>query len=88
VENSILSPGVVVEEHAIVKNSILMDNVFIADHSRVESAIIGKRANVSRYCRIGEPDSFQGSKVVAVLGEDAVVLREHEGIEMQVAAAY
>jgi glucose-1-phosphate adenylyltransferase len=88
VENSILSPGVVVEEHAVVKNSILMDNVFIADHSRVESAIIGKRANVSRYCRIGEPDSFQGSKVVAVVGEDAVVLPGREGIEMQVAAAY
>jgi acyl-[acyl carrier protein]--UDP-N-acetylglucosamine O-acyltransferase len=77
-----------------------MDNVFVANHSRVESSIIGKRANVSRYCRIGEPDSFRGSKGVTVVEEDALLapymvvnqegptMPAREGIEMQVAAAF
>ena len=74
VQNSILSQGVIVEKHAVVKNSILMDNVFVADHSHVESCIIGQRATISQSCHIGEPDySLSLPEHITVLGEDEVV---------------
>ncbi len=42
VQNSVLSPHVVVQDHADVRESILMENVTIGEHCRIKRAIIDK----------------------------------------------
>lgn len=53
VEHSVLSPGVVVEEGALVKDSILLFDTVIGAGSVVERAIMDKEVHVGQNCRIG-----------------------------------
>ncbi len=53
VENSILSPGVLVDEQAVVKNSILMANVSVGLHSVVDSCIADEEVNIGKFCYVG-----------------------------------
>jgi glucose-1-phosphate adenylyltransferase len=53
VENSILSPGVWVEEQAEVRNSVLMPEVFVGYHSVVDTCIIDEGVNIRKLCNIG-----------------------------------
>ncbi|MBU8922045.1 MAG: glucose-1-phosphate adenylyltransferase [Bacteroidales bacterium] len=56
VSNSILSPGVTVEEGAVVKDSIILHGCTIRREAKVTRAIIDKRAVVGREAVIGEGD--------------------------------
>jgi glucose-1-phosphate adenylyltransferase len=53
VQNSILSPGVWVDERAEVWNSVLMQNSLIGYHSVVDTCIIDERVNIGELCYIG-----------------------------------
>ncbi len=53
VENSILAPGVVVEEGAVVRDSILFDDCIVGKNSEVDLAIFDKRARVSGDAKVG-----------------------------------
>ncbi len=53
VENSILSPGVCVEDQAVVINSVLMENAFVGYRSVVDSCILDEGVNVGRFSYIG-----------------------------------
>jgi glucose-1-phosphate adenylyltransferase len=53
VVRSILSPGVMVSEHALVENSIIMDRVHIGEGTVVRNAIIDKGVSVPGGFRIG-----------------------------------
>jgi glucose-1-phosphate adenylyltransferase len=57
VVNSILSPGVWVEEEAEIRDSILMANSFISYHSVVDHCILDEGVNVGKFCCLG----FEGS---------------------------
>ena len=53
VERSILFPGVVVEEGAVVRDSILMGESWIGPRARLDRCILDKRVHVGRGAEIG-----------------------------------
>jgi glucose-1-phosphate adenylyltransferase len=53
VRRSVLSPGVVVESHALVENSVILDDVVIGEDAIVRGAIIDKNVYVPPGARIG-----------------------------------
>ncbi len=81
VEESILFPGVVVEEGAVVRRSILMNDVHVHSGARVEHAILDKRASVGRDARVGEAGDGEPNREnpellrhgIALLGKDVTV---------------
>jgi glucose-1-phosphate adenylyltransferase len=70
VENSILSPGVQVEEKAAVRNSVLMLDVFVDYHSVVDKCIVDEQVNIGRFCYVGF-----GNKTI--LGEDDITVLDN-----------
>ena len=56
--NSVLAPGVVVEEGAIVKNSILFADCIIRKGAVVDLAILDKRVQVGRHAIVGFGENF------------------------------
>jgi glucose-1-phosphate adenylyltransferase len=74
VYNSVLSPGVHVEEKAVVRDSILMPGVNVGYHSVVDRCILDENVNISRYCYIGFDAGLQSSeRQITVIGKGAVV---------------
>ncbi len=57
VENSVLSPGVVVEKGAVVKDSVIMHDTLIAEGALVEHTVCDKKVRIGRGARIGHGDS-------------------------------
>ncbi|NNM54297.1 MAG: NTP transferase domain-containing protein [Spirochaetales bacterium] len=53
VENSVLSPNVVVEDGAIVRNSIIFDRTIVGRGSTLDRTILDKDVVVGASCRIG-----------------------------------
>jgi glucose-1-phosphate adenylyltransferase len=81
VENSVLSPNVLVHSWATVSDSVLMDNVQIGRHAVVRRAIIDKNVMVPEGARIGmdpEEDRLRGFTVtdsgITVVGKDQLIL--------------
>jgi len=71
VENSILSPGVCVEEGAVVKNSVIMANVSIGCHTRVSHSILDEGAVIGGHCVVGSgADSHFRSAEITILGKN------------------
>jgi len=62
VEHSVLSPGVYVEDGAVVRDSILFDDCFIARGAVIERAILDKGVHVAEGCRVGAGDDFTPNK--------------------------
>jgi glucose-1-phosphate adenylyltransferase len=74
VGNSILSPGVYVDEKAEIRNSVIMGNVSIGYHSVVERCILDDGVKVGQFCYIGIGASLLPSNwEVTVLGKDVKV---------------
>lgn len=63
VERSVLSPGVVVEEGAVVRESILLFNTVIGAGSVVERAILDKESIVGKNSHIGYGDDMTPNKL-------------------------
>ena len=72
VENSILSPGVWVDEQAVVKNSIVMKGTFIGYHSIVDRCVLDESVNVGDYCYVGFV-MIPGDWDITVLGKGVTV---------------
>ena len=53
VEHSVLSPGVYVEEGAVVRDSILFDDVHVEPDASVNRSIVDKEVWVGRGCQVG-----------------------------------
>ncbi|OGO06193.1 MAG: hypothetical protein A2Y60_04560 [Chloroflexi bacterium RBG_13_54_9] len=70
VEHSILSPGVEVEEHAVVRNSIIMGDTTIGRHSIVDHCILDEDVTVGEFCHIG---GFGGNPITGK--PDILVIR-------------
>jgi glucose-1-phosphate adenylyltransferase len=74
VENSILSPGVIVEEQAVVRNSIVMANTIIGRHSVVDRCILDEGVNVGKFSYVGVGAiPIQGGLNITVLGRGASI---------------
>jgi glucose-1-phosphate adenylyltransferase len=54
VENSILSPGVIIEKGAFVKDSIIMHDAKVGKGTRIERSIIDKEASIGEESVIGQ----------------------------------
>jgi glucose-1-phosphate adenylyltransferase len=68
VKDSILSPGVWVDERAEVWKSVVMPDTFIGYHSVVDSCIIDERVNIGKLCCVGLGQSLlPGDCDIAVL---------------------
>lgn len=63
IERSVLSPGVVVEEGAIVRNSIILFDTVIGAGSVVDHAILDKEVIVGKQCTIGYGDDMTPNKL-------------------------
>ncbi len=63
VERSVLSPGVVVEENAIVRDSIILFDTIIGAGSVVDRAILDKEVVVGKNCKIGYGDDMTPNKL-------------------------
>jgi glucose-1-phosphate adenylyltransferase len=60
VENSILSPGVYIDENAVVRNSILLPDIYIGYNSVVDNSILEENVDIGSFCHVGF-DSHQGN---------------------------
>jgi glucose-1-phosphate adenylyltransferase len=63
VERSVLSPGVNVEEGAIVRDSIILFDTIIGAGSIVDRAILDKEVVVGKNCQIGYNDDMTPNKL-------------------------
>ena len=80
VRHSILSPGVLVEEGAVIKESIIMSNVKIGKGARVEKAIIGEETWVGEGCRISSAEEG-GSPSQIILAQENTVIPNYSVIK-------
>lgn len=53
VQNSVLSPNVIVQDHADVRESVILENVWISEHARIRRAIIDKDVVIPPKTEIG-----------------------------------
>ena len=51
--NSVISPGVWIQSHAVVKDSIVMPNAEIGEHARVDRCVLDKNVIVGDRARVG-----------------------------------
>ena len=58
VEHSVLSPGVYVEEGAVVRDSIIFDDTRIASGAVIDRSIVDKAVQVGKACHIGYGDDW------------------------------
>lgn len=73
VKDSILMPGVRVEEEAVIMDSIVMSNTFIGYHSVVDHCILDEGVNVGKFCYLGFGSAAISGNGVTVLGKEATV---------------
>lgn len=70
IQRSVLGPGVVVEEGAVVTDSILLHDTVVERGAEVHGAILDKRVHVGRGTRIGEglrnPNKFTDADLTMV----------------------
>ncbi len=59
VENSVLAPGVVVEEGAVVKNSIIFMDCRIGRHATIDLAILDKNVKVGEHAVVGAGKNYK-----------------------------
>ena len=71
VENCVLSPGVVVEEGAVVMDTVIMRDVTIKRGAQVHYAILDEGAVVYDHALVGAPKELHGS--ITVVGREVVV---------------
>lgn len=73
VQNSVLSPNVLVQDHAEVMESVVMENVVIGEHCRIRRAIIDKDVNIPPKTEIGyDPDADRSRFTVTDSGLVAI----------------
>jgi glucose-1-phosphate adenylyltransferase len=58
VEHSVLSPGVYIEDGAVVRDSILFDDCRIERGAVIERAILDKGVHIAEGCRVGSGDDY------------------------------
>ena len=62
VEHSVLSPGVYLEEDAVVKDSIIFDSCFIESGAIIEYSILDKEVHVGKNVYVGFGDDYRPNR--------------------------
>ena len=62
VENSVISPGVVVGKGSIIKDCVILNDVIIGENCKIERAIIDKETRVGKNSIIGIGDDYSPNK--------------------------
>jgi glucose-1-phosphate adenylyltransferase len=80
VDNSVLSPGVVVEDGAVVRDAILFEHALVSEGADVSCAIIDAKAVVGKQARVGRAVAEQRSDKlqITVVGAQARVVDQME----------
>jgi glucose-1-phosphate adenylyltransferase len=73
VRRSVLSPGVIVDQRALVENSVIMDNVRIGEGAIVRNAIIDKNVVVEAGARVGADPELDASHFTVSAGGIVVI---------------
>jgi glucose-1-phosphate adenylyltransferase len=74
VENSVLSPGVYIDENVIVRDSILMSGVTIGAHGIVDHCILDEHVQVGPYCFLGFGPSTGSEELdITVIGKGSLI---------------
>jgi len=69
VQNSVLSPDVIVQDHAEVRESVVMEHVRIGEHARIRRAIIDKDVVIPPNTEIGyDPEADRNHFTVTESG--------------------
>ncbi len=85
VENSVLAPGVIVEEGAVIKDSILFADCIVGKNSTVDLSICDKRAHISNHVVVGSgmnhktPNFLHPKHLyngISLVGKEAVIPAE------------
>ncbi len=78
--NSVLFPGVIVEEGALVEDTIIMSNSVIRRNTTVRKCIISEDVTIGENCSLGEGDDIENeykpgiyNSGITVVGEEAVI---------------
>ncbi len=71
VKNSVISPGVVVEEGAVVDNSVIMEDVVIKKGAKVSYAIIDRTSEICESAVVGIPDATPDK--ITVIAEGSII---------------
>jgi glucose-1-phosphate adenylyltransferase len=58
VENSVISPGVYIEEGAIVRDSIIFNDTIVKKNTIVDKSIIDKEVEINANCHIGHGEDW------------------------------
>lgn len=74
--NSVLSPGVRVGKHSIVKDSVILNHVLISDHVYIERSILDKHVVVGQYARIGVGDDTPNQEHPDLLDSGITVIEK------------
>jgi glucose-1-phosphate adenylyltransferase len=59
VEHSVLSPGVYVEEGAVVRDSIVFNSTYIQSGAIIERSVLDKEVKIGNNCYVGFGDDFR-----------------------------
>jgi glucose-1-phosphate adenylyltransferase len=62
VKNSVISPGVYIEEGAVVKESVIFNDTIIRKNSVIDKTIIDKEVEVQANCKIGVGEDLTPNK--------------------------
>lgn len=82
VENSILSPGVVVGAGASIRDSILFPEVEIGEEALLEKTIVGENARIGSRCQVGgEAEKTAGAEEAAVISDGITIIENGVRLE-------
>ncbi len=71
--NSVISPGVLIENGAVVKDSVIMSNATVKAGSVVSYSIIDEGSYIGKDCTVGSEKQKAGTKKISVIGADSVL---------------
>ena len=80
VYNSVLGPGVYVEEGAVIRDSIVMENCFIGRNSRLERIIVDENSFVGADVVIGQGDNTPNEAKPKVYNSGITVVGENTSV--------
>jgi glucose-1-phosphate adenylyltransferase len=71
--NSVLAPGVTVDEGAVVRHAVILNEVHVHADATVDHAIIDRRAQIGANTQIGAAPRNGGQPKIALVAQDAQV---------------
>ncbi len=68
VSRSILSPGVVIEEGALVQNAVILHDTRVSANARIVNAVVDQNVVVGEGAEVGQPAPDEETPELAIIG--------------------